>query len=68
MERTIKTNLTFRTPSLPNFIFVNVGFKDLDSAIANDGLVKISVKDLDSESIEAIIDQWAEDFRKHCKK
>lgn len=68
MEKEITAKLKFKTPQLPNFIKVCVGYETLDEAIANNGLATVSVGSLDDKSIDAVIEQWAGDFREHCKQ
>ena len=62
----ITANLEFKSPTMPNFITVSIGYPSLDEAIAKNGQTTIPVGGLDDNSIEAVIEQWSLDFKEHC--
>lgn len=56
-QKGITVDAQIVTPSLPNFVKINV--MGVES--------QVSVAQLNSSGIEAVIDVWADAFREHCK-
>lgn len=56
-QKGIMVDAVIVAPSLPNFVKINV--LGVES--------QISVKQLNSEGIEAVIATWSDAFRAHCK-
>lgn len=71
MSNTHKGQITltvrFKTPMMPNFVSVcGINYPSLDEALQNEDKLSVDVGALDDASIDALCENWTQEFRAHA--